>query len=187
LLALVVLSVAGACVILLFPHDPTYDFAGVAVVGESKTNGQHWVIFRFDAPRGKAATIASIAVVGSNNVAFTKLPGDGTVVSIPDSTVPIQENTKSGHSKYFQVRQVGGGEWRLRLALLIRLGFVKQHSARIADCWRTKGLKPWARNYVERGYRIIESQIVSTTEAIAQEPPHSAPFMFQLWPLSPTE
>lgn len=189
LLACFAVVVGGAaCIVSLSPGGPNNDLASVVAVGDVKTNGEDWTIFRFDAPRGKAASIYSVQVIGVNNFAIPKLPGDGTVLSTPDSIVPIWETVKRGHSKYFKVRQVGGGEWRLRLELLFPLSFPKQHYARMYGCFRSRSLKPWARNYIERNHGIVESQAVSTTEAVIQTSRPPPPPLFPLWgPLSPTD
>jgi len=74
----------------------------VVAVGDLKTNGEHWVIFRFDAPRKRAVQIVTVQVRGSdNNPVITYPLPSGTVaraLSIPDSTVPISELVKAGSS-----------------------------------------------------------------------------------------
>jgi len=166
---LVILSAVATWIILWSHEFPENDVARVVAVGDLKTNGEHWVIFRFDAPKRTGALIANVQVSTPDGVPLNTYPWigdqDNSASCFPDSTVRISEWVNAGKSKQFKVRHVGGGEWRVRLCLMLRLGFRKQYGARIEGCWRSKSLKPWTRNYVERNYRIIESDAVSTADS----------------------
>jgi hypothetical protein len=170
----IILSLVATCIILLCREVPKNDLARVVAVGDLKTNGEHWVIFRFDAPAKRAARIGTIQVRSSDNtwgpylVAPFPVVAGNSALSFPDSTVPIHEVVKAGSSKRFKVRHSGGGKWQVRLSLSVHLEFSRQYSARIRGCWREMSLKPWKRNYVEKNYMNIESAVVSTVDA---EPP----------------
>ena len=169
LASLLTLSVVAIGIVLLRGEVPENDVARVLAVGDLKTNGEHWVIFRMDAPRRKGVWISNLQVIGTNNFPTHAFPfvstGEDSAQSFPDSTVPIYEPVKAGSFKNIKVRHSGGGEWRVRLCLIVRLGFRKQYAARIESCWRSKSLKPWTRNYVERGYAYIESGTVITRDS----------------------
>jgi hypothetical protein len=184
----IILSVVATWIVLLRREVPGNDLARVAAVGDLKTNGEHWVIFRFDAPQKRAVSIVGVQVIGSDNV--PEIAGSDNirpnstapiyewlnyVQSTPDSTVPIYELVKPGSSKQLKVRHAGGGEWRVQLCLMVHLELRKQYAARVEGCWRWKSLKPWTRNYVERNYRIIKSEVVRTlgSEAPRANPPTS--------------
>ena len=143
-------------------------------VGELKTNGEHWVIFRFDAPKARAVSIGTVSVIGSNGTPEPTYPfiqdKHNVVLSVPDSGVPIYGFVKAGKSKVFKVRHAGGGEWRIQLCLMVHLGFLKQYTARIKGCWRAKSLKVSIPDYVEKNYRIIESKTVRTIDAGIPDP-----------------
>ena len=166
---LLILSAVAIWIVLLRREVPEADLARVVAVGNLKTNGEHWVIFRFDAPPKKSVQIVNVQVIGRDNFPANPYPfvptSDSSVLSMPDSRVPIFAVVKAGSSKQLKVRQTGGGEWRVRLCLMLHLELGKQFAARIKGCWRAKSLKLWTRSYVEKNYRIIESEVVTTTDS----------------------
>jgi len=189
-----ILSVVATFIVLLRREFPQNDLARVVAVGDLKTNGEHWVIFRFDAPAKRAAQIASVQVRAFDHIfqgntypvaPLAAVAGSGAF-SLPDSTVPIYEVVEAGSSKQFKARHPGGGEWRVRLNLTVHLKFGRQYSARIRGCWRQGSLKPWTRNYIEKGQYFIESEVVSTVDSgLPKANPLSPPPPITPW--SPTD
>jgi hypothetical protein len=164
----IVLGVVAIWTVLLWPKLPESDVARVVAVGDLKTDGEHWVLFRFDAPKKRAARIVTVQVSTSDGNFLNAYPSavnpDNSAAPFPESRVPLSELVKAGKSRQLKVRHVGGGPWRVRLCLMVRLGFEKQYAARIRACCIEKSLKPWGRYYLERNYCIIESEAVSTTD-----------------------
>src|SRR5438477_8709973 len=184
----IMVCLVATWIVLLGREVPENDAARLVAVGDLKTNGEHWIIFRLDAPPKRAVQIATVQIIGNDNIPVIVYPliriGCGSILSLPDSTVPISKLIKAGSSKQFRVRHAGGGEWRVRLCLMVRLGFRRQCAARIEGCWRLKSFKPWTRDYVERNYSIVESEAVRTIDSRITNPPTSPS---PITPWSPTD
>ncbi len=164
LLALLGISFVGAAFIVFFPAgNPNAIAISATPVGEIRTNGEHWVIFKFDAPKSRAVIIQQVLAVGGDRMLS---PAWTRADSFPDPDRPVHERIQAGVSKLVKVRRVGGGDWQARFDLMVPLKFGGQWHARIKACWRQNSFKPWSRNYLERGRRFVESEFVKTTETV---------------------
>jgi hypothetical protein len=179
--AVLILGTMG--VVLLPGEDPKSDVPQLEIVGDIKTNGEHWVIFRFDAPKRRGAVIKGAQVIGADNLVVNKLFGDDVrTPPIPGSTMPVLDFVQAGCSKRFEVRESVEGEWRFRLPVVLSLGFPRQQLNRLEACSRLRSFKPWTRNYVERNLMIIESVAIPSTGFFRARspvdshlPPHPSP------------
>ena len=166
-----ILFAGVACIAFLRPENTNAITVNVTPVGEIQTNGEYWVIFRFDAPKSRAVMIWQILAVAGDRILS---PAGTRVESFPDPNRSVHERIKAGGSRLLKVRRVGGGEWQARFDLMVPLGFGRQWRARIQDSWRQKNFKPWSRNYIERGQRFVESEFVNTTETLVATPSPSS-------------
>src|SRR4051812_28538086 len=104
----IVLGVVAIWAVLLWHKLPESDVARVVAVGDLKTNGEHWVLFRFDAPKKRAARIVTVQVSTSDGNFLNAYPSAAnqhdSAGPFPDSTVPISELVKAGKSRQLKVR-----------------------------------------------------------------------------------
>jgi hypothetical protein len=143
-------------------------------VGQIQTNGEHWVLFQFDAPRSRAVSIHQILTVGGDRILMPSLT---RAESFPDPKLPAHERIKGGDSRLLKVRRVGGGDWQLRIDFVVPLALGRQCLERSKASWQEKSLTPWNRTYIERGQRFVESEFVKTTETVVATPrPALAPW-----------
>jgi len=175
-----ILFAGVACIAILRPENPSAITVKLTPVGEIQTNGEHWVLFRFDAPKSRAVMIQQFLTVGGDHMLFPLLTRGEC---FPDSKQPVHELIKKGGSRLLKVRRVGGGDWQLRVDYMVPLGFGRQWSERIRASWRKHSFKPWSRTYIERGQRFVESEFVKTTETVvAPTPPPVPPWWAEIFP-----
>src|SRR5439155_16221936 len=95
----IILSVAATWICLRGREVPENDAARLVATGDLKTNGEHWMIFRFDAPQKKGVQIVSVQVIGNDNISANVYPvvsiGGGSIESIRESKVPISQLLKA--------------------------------------------------------------------------------------------
>lgn len=169
-------------------EDPDAIAVSATRIGECQTNGEHWIVFRFDAPKSRAVMIQQVLAVGGDRMLSL---GKTRAESFPDPSRPIDERIEAGSSKLLKVRRVGGGNWQARFDLIVPLKLGAQLHARIKTSWRQKSFKSWNRNYVERGRPFVESAFVKTAETAAATPSpqagHSFSFAFPSLPFTTGE
>lgn len=156
-------------IVLLPAESPNGVTVNLAAVGEVQTNGEHWVLFRFDAPKYSAVIIQQALTVGADN---QRVPTLTRAESFPEPRLSVYGLVKANSSKLLKVRRLGGGDWHLRIEFLKPLGFTRQWLERSKAMWRMWGMRspvrspaPWKRTYIERGQRFVQSGFVKTSEA----------------------
>lgn len=175
-----VLFAGVACIAFLGPENPSAITVNLKPVGEIQTNGEHWVLFRLDAPKSRAVCIHQMLTVGGD---FLLIPQLTRAECFPDPKLPVNARIKGGDSRLLKVRRVGGGNWRLRIDFVVPLTVGRQCLERSKASWRAKSLAPWNRTYIERGQRFIESDFVKTTETLVAQPqPAVSPWLSAISP-----
>ncbi len=153
---------------IAFPRSPNPDSfaADLTRVGSIQTNGEEWVVFKFDAPKSRAVLIQGIWSIGKDRMIFPSLT---RAEAFPAATSPVWQQTRAGGSNLLKVRRVGGGAWQARVYFVAPLRLASQWRGRLQACWRFQSFKPLMWDLIEPDRYFVESGFVTTVETVPQE------------------
>jgi hypothetical protein len=159
-------TVAVWCGAGLFEEEGKNDPARLRLAEATNVQGEHWVTFHVDAPKGRRMLIFGVQILHSNGVVTPDYSGKGGEVR---STGPLLESIRAGSSKQYSVRECVDGPWQFRVTTRRHLGFFKQQNSRTRAFLRSSSLTVWRRNYLERDPVTLDSPLIASTGAHARK------------------
>ncbi len=126
--------VTGVAVFVVSLEDPK-DVPRLVVLRQEQVNGEKRVVFRFDAPEHKAATLQWL---------MTESPVTGTVREPEVAEWGTDESAivEAGESRGFSFATPSDDAWRLRCRVVLGNQRSVSLQQRVKACWRIKSFAP---------------------------------------------